>query len=43
MASDAVIAARQRVRAAFRVLFRDLGNFFVDICGFLMLLQQAEM
>lgn len=43
MASDAVIAARQRVRAAFQILGRDMGHFVLDICGFLVPLQQAEM
>ena len=43
LASDAVIAARQRVRAAFQVLGRDMGHFVLDICGFLVPLQQAEM
>lgn len=43
MASDAVIAARQRVRAACLVLCWDIGNFVLDICGFLVPLQRAEM
>lgn len=43
MASDAVIAARQRVRAAFQMLGRDMGHFVLDVCGFLVPLQQAEM
>jgi hypothetical protein len=43
MASDAVIAARRRVCAAFQVLLRNIGNFVLDICGSLAPLQQAEM
>jgi hypothetical protein len=42
-ASDTVIAARQRVRAAFQVLGRDMGHFVLDVCGFLVPLQQAEL
>ncbi len=42
MASDHVIAARQRVRAAFQLLGTDTGNFVLDVCGFLVPLQEAE-
>jgi hypothetical protein len=42
LASDRVIAARQRVRAAHRVLGPQLGNFVLDVCVFLMPLQEAE-
>jgi hypothetical protein len=41
-ASDAVMAARQRVRAAFRVLGAETGHFVLDVCGFLVPLQEAE-
>ena len=37
-----VIAARQRVRAVFRLLGSDIGHFVLDVCGFLVPLQQAE-
>ncbi len=42
LASDAVIAARQRVRAAYRMLGSDMGNFVLDTCAFLAPLQEAE-
>ena len=42
LASDVVVAARQRVRAAYQVLGSDMGNFVLDICGFLAPLQEAE-
>ncbi len=42
MASDVVIAARQRVRAAFRRLGSGMGHFVLDTCGFLVPLQDAE-
>lgn len=41
-ASDVTIAARQRVRAAFQVLGSDMGHFVLDVCAFLMPLQEAE-
>jgi hypothetical protein len=42
LASDTVIAARERVRAAFRLLGSDMGNFVLDVCAFLVPLQEAE-
>jgi hypothetical protein len=42
LASDVVVAARQRVREAYRALGPDMGNFVLDICGFLAPLQEAE-
>ena len=42
LASDVVIAARQRVRVAYKVLGPDMGNFVLDVCGFLAPLQDAE-
>ena len=42
LATDAVVAARQRVRAAYQVLGGDMGNFVLDVCGFLAPLQDAE-
>ncbi len=42
LASDVVVAARQRVRAAYHVLGSDMGNFVLDVCGFLAPLQDAE-
>jgi hypothetical protein len=41
-ASDAVMAARQRVRAVFRLLGSETGHFVLDVCGFLVPLQEAE-
>lgn len=41
-ASDAAMAARQRVRAAFRLLGAEMGHFVLDVCGFLVPLQEAE-
>jgi hypothetical protein len=42
LASDRVIAARQRVRAAHRCLGPGLGGFTLDVCAFLVPLQVAE-
>jgi hypothetical protein len=42
MASERVIAARQRVRAAHRHLGSGLGGFTLDVCAFLVPLQVAE-
>lgn len=42
LASDVTIAARQRVRAAFRVLGSDMAHFVLDVCAFLVPLQEAE-
>lgn len=42
LASDVTVAARQRVRAAFNVLGADMGNFVLDVCAFLVPLQEAE-
>lgn len=42
MASERVIAARQRVRAAHRALGSGLGGFTLDVCAFLVPLQAAE-
>jgi hypothetical protein len=42
LASDVVVAARQRVREAYRALGPDMGNFVLDVCGFLAPLQEAE-
>jgi len=42
LATDVVIAARERVRAAFRLLGPDTGHFILDVCGFLVPLQEAE-
>lgn len=42
LASDATIAARQRVRAVFRRLGSGMGHFVLDTCGFLVPLQDAE-
>jgi hypothetical protein len=41
-ASDAVMAARQRVRGVFRLLGAETGHFVLDVCGFLVPLQEAE-
>lgn len=43
LATEATIAARQRVRAAFRALGSDMGHFVLDVCGFLVPLQDAEL
>lgn len=42
LASDVTIAARQRVRAAFRRLGSGMGHFVLDTCAFLVPLQDAE-
>ncbi len=42
LASDRVVAARQRVRAAHRHLGPGLGNLLLDVCVFLTPLQEAE-
>lgn len=42
LASDVTIAARQRVRAAYRILGTDMGHFVLDVCAFLVPLQEAE-
>jgi hypothetical protein len=42
LASDVTIAARQRVRAVFRLLGSDMGHFMLDVCAFLVPLQEAE-
>lgn len=41
-ASDAAVAARQRVRAVYRLLGRDMADFLMDVCAFLMPLTDAE-
>jgi hypothetical protein len=41
LASDVTIAARQRVRVAFRRLGSGMGHFVLDTCGFLVPLQEA--
>ncbi len=43
LASDVAIGARQRVRAAFAVLGSEIGHFVLDVCGFLVPLQEAEL
>lgn len=41
-ASDAMVAARQRVRAVYRVLGARTGDFLIDVCAFHVPLQEAE-
>ena len=41
-ASDAAVAARQRVRAVYRLLGRDMADFLMDVCAFLTPLTDAE-
>lgn len=41
-ASDAALAARQRVRTVYRLLGRDMADFLMDVCAFLMPLTEAE-
>lgn len=41
-ASDAAVAARQRVRAVYRLLGRDMADFLMDVCAFLTPLAEAE-
>jgi hypothetical protein len=42
LASEHTLAARQRVRAAYRALGPRMGDFVLDVCGFLEPLQEAE-
>lgn len=42
LAHDRTIQARQRVRAAYRLVGGTTGNFLLDVCGFLTPLGDAE-